>query len=140
MHNVLCCGLAYSGRRMLLSVLILLIGVLSASSAQDQQLPEVSVAAAPAAEAEAARPLPDGWAQGSLPDGQVYYYPIKTPENIQWEHPGNEVDIAAAAEAAAAAAVLDLAKNEEKETLLAFRAAITDPDQMLRSWQRSSNP
>ena len=117
---------------MLLFVLILLIGALCASTAQDQQLSEASAAAAaaaaPAAEAEAERPLPDGWARGSLPDGQVYYYPIETPENIQWEPPGNEGEIAAAAEAAAAAAVLDLAKNGEKETLLAFRAAVTDPD------------
>ena len=130
---------------MLLFVLILLIGALCASTAHDQQLSAASAAAAaaaaaPAAEAEAERPLPDGWARGSLPDGQVYYYPIETPENIQWEPPGNEGEIAAAAEAAAAAAVLDLAKNGEKETLLAFRAAVTDPDQMLRSWQRSSNP
>ena len=130
---------------MLLFVLILLIGALCASTAQDQQLSEASAAAAaaaaaPAAEAEAERPLPDGWARGSLPDGQVYYYPIETPENIQWEPPGNEGETAAAAEAAAAAAVLDLANNGEKETLLAFRAAVTDPDQMLRSWQRSSNP
>lgn len=44
-------------------------------------------AAATAAAAAAATPkLPDGWAQGDL-DGTLFYYPIETPEKVQWEHP-----------------------------------------------------
>ena len=41
---------------------------------------------------------------------------------------------------AAEAAAIELVTNEEKETLLAFRAAITDPDQVLRNWKRNSQP
>jgi hypothetical protein len=99
-----------------------------------------AAAAATATAAEVANPLPDGWAEGSLPDGQVFYYHIEAPEDIQWDHPGNEAEISAAAETAAKAAAIALVTNEEKETLLAFRAAITDPDQVLRNWERSSHP
>ncbi len=99
-----------------------------------------AAAAATATAAEVANPLPDGWAEGSLPDGQVFYYHIEAPEDIQWDHPGNEAEISAAAETAAKAAANALVTNEEKETLLAFRAAITDPDQVLRNWERSSHP
>lgn len=53
-------------------------------------------------------------------------------------------DLAAAAAAAAAtatgAAAVDLTEQSEKEALLAFREAVTDPDQVLLSWQRSSHP
>jgi hypothetical protein len=100
--------------------------------------------AAATAAAKTAKPLPDGWAEGSLPDGQVFYYHIEAPEDIQWEHPGSKGEISAAAEAAAKAAAeaaaIELVTNEEKETLLAFRAAITDPDQVLRNWKRNSQP
>ena len=95
-------------------------------------------AAAADTAATSAKPLPDGWADGTLPDGQVFYYPIAAPENIQWERPDEEQ--AAAAEVATEAAALDLAKTGEKETLLAFREGITDPDDVLRNWDRSTDP
>ena len=53
----------------------------------DDAAAAAAAATAAAAAAAAAPPLPEGWAQGDLPDGTVFYYPTETPTKIQWEHP-----------------------------------------------------